>query len=193
MRGNTGGFYRWRAQRVSLRTLRRDDRGATILEFALVSAPFFALLMAILMTSLVFFAQQALETAAEAASRLIMTGQVQQTAQQPVAWTATQYKTKVCAQLPPLLNCSKLMIDVQTATSFSAASTSTPTISYDKNGNPSNAWQYQTGGAGSIIIVRLMYLWPVATGPLGFNLSNQTGNERLLIATSVAQTEPYTS
>jgi Flp pilus assembly protein TadG len=173
--------------RVRLRAFGRDDRGATILEFALVAAPFFALLLAILVTTLVFFAQQALETAGEAASRLIMTGQAQQG-----AWTAAQYKTQVCKRLPPILGCNNLMIDVETATSFSTASTGTPTITYT-NGVPSNAWQYQVGGAGSIVIVRLMYLWPIATGPLGFNLGNQSGNKRLLIATSVAQTEPYTS
>jgi len=174
-------------RRDRLRAFGRDDRGATVLEFAFVAAPFFALLIAILMTTLVFFAQQALETAGEAASRLIMTGQAQQ-----AGWSASQYKTQVCAKLPPFLSCSELMIDVETAASFSAASTTTPTITYS-NGSASNAWQYQVGTAGSIVIVRLMYLWPVVTGPLGVNLSNQTGNNRLLIATSVAQTEPYTS
>jgi Flp pilus assembly protein TadG len=175
------------ALRQRLRAFRRDDRGATIVEFAIISAPFIALLIAILVTSLVFFAQQGLETTSEAAARLIMTGQAQQN-----GWTASQYQTQVCAQLPPFLSCSNLMIDVETATSFSTASAAAPTITY-KNGKPSNTWQFQAGGAGSIVIVRLMYLWPIVTGPLGFNLGNQSGNNRLLIATSVAQTEPYTS
>jgi Flp pilus assembly protein TadG len=173
--------------RARLRGLCREDRAATILEFALVAAPFFALLIAILETSLVFLGQQGLETAGEAAARLIVTGQAQQN-----GWTAAQYKTQVCNQLPPFLSCANLMVDVQTAASFDAADTSAPALTY-KNGAPSNSWQYQTGTAGSIVIVRLMYLWPVVTGPLGFNLSNQSGNNRLLIATSVAQTEPYTS
>ena len=165
----------------------RDDSGATIVEFALVAGPFFALLIAILVTTLVFFAQQALETAGEASARLILTGQAQQ-----AGWTQAQFKTQACNQLPPFLSCSKLMVDVETVASFSAASTAAPTITYDKNGVP--VMPYQTGGAGNIVIVRLMYMWPVATGPLGFNLSNQAGtNNRLLTATSVAQTEPYTS
>ena len=177
---------RRRALRDRLCAFGRDDRGATILEFALVSAPFFALLLAILITSLVFFAQQALETATEAAARLIITGQAQQ-----AGWSASQYKTQVCNQLPPFLSCSKLMVDVETVTSFSSANTGRPTITYDANGNP--VMPYQAGVASNIVLVRLMYIWPVATGPLGFNLSTQGNNTRLLVATSVAQTEPYTT
>jgi Flp pilus assembly protein TadG len=187
MTAKTRTLDRRRRLRIRLRAFCRNDRAATVLEFALVSAPFFALLIAILETALVFLAQQGLETAGEAASRLIMTGQAQTS-----KWNGTQYKTQVCKQLPPFLSCNKLMIDVQTATSFGDASTSIPALTY-KKGKVSNTWSFTPGGAGDIVVVRLMYLWPVTTGPLGFNLSNQTGSNRLLIATSVAQTEPYTS
>lgn len=175
-----------RRLRVRLRLFCRSERAATALEFALVSVPFFGLLIAILETMLVFFAQQSLETAGEAASRLLMTGQPQLG-----AWSQSAFKTKVCAQLPPVLGCSNLMVDVQTASAFTDVKTASPTITYDASGNPQTS--YATGGAGDIVVVRLMYLWPVVTGPLGFNLSNQSGNKRLLVSTSVAQTEPYTS
>lgn len=172
-----------------LRVFCRDERAATALEFALVSMPFFALLIAILEIALVFFAQQAIETTGEAASRLIMTGQAQSN-----GWTGAQYRTQVCKSLPPFLSCSKLMIDVQTVSSgsFNDANVGTPTITY-KNGVPSNVWSYSPGGIGDIEIVRVMYLWPIATGPLGFNLSNQSTGNRLLISTSVAKTEPYST
>ena len=52
-------------------------RGATAVEFALVAAPFFALLIAILQTALIFLAQQVLQTATTEAARLVMTGQAQ--------------------------------------------------------------------------------------------------------------------
>ena len=170
--------------RTRLRALTKSERGATILEFAIVSAPFIALLIAILETALVFFAQQGLETAVEGASRLIMTGQAQN-----AGWSQTQFKSQVCKQLPPFLSCNSLYVDVQTISSFSASS-SPPTMTYS-NGNVSNTWSYAPGSANSIVIIRLLYLWPVVSGPLGFNLSNQAGSKRLLVATSVAQTEPY--
>src|SRR3546814_17698957 len=59
------------------RALARDTRGATIIEFAIVAMPFIVLLIAILQTSLVFFAQQLLEPTAEDPSRVLLTNQAQ--------------------------------------------------------------------------------------------------------------------
>jgi len=67
-----------------------------------------------------------------------------------------------------------------------------PGLTYDANGNPTNTWSYSVGGAGSIVVMRLMYLWPVLPGPLNFNLANQGSNKRMLMATSVFKSEPYT-
>jgi Flp pilus assembly protein TadG len=185
MKAMTRKHDRQRRLRTRLRAFCRNERATAILEFALISLPFFALLIAIIETALVFFAQQSLETVGEAASRLIMTGQAQ-----TAGWSATQYKTQVCKSLPVFMSCTNLMVDVQTAAAFNAVSVGTPTITY-KNGSPSNAWSYTTGTGGAIVIVRVMYLWPLATGPLGFSLDNQGSNHRLLISTSVAKSEPY--
>src|ERR1700733_13626626 len=59
------------------RGLAQCQSGSTIVEFALVATPFFALLVAILETALVFMAQQVLQTATTQSARLIMTGQAQ--------------------------------------------------------------------------------------------------------------------
>ena len=171
----------------SVRTFRRDARAATIVEFALVIAPLIALLLAILETSLVYFSQEGLETTAEAAGRLVMTGQAQS-----AGWSASQFQTQVCNTLPPYMSCSQLMIDVQSSSSFSNANIGMPTITYNSNnGADSNAWQYNVGAAGAIVVVRLMYIWPVPTGPLGFSLANTSNGRRVLMATSVTKTEPY--
>ncbi|MBV9840699.1 MAG: pilus assembly protein [Sphingomonadaceae bacterium] len=163
-----------------------DARGAALIEFAMIAGPLFALLIAIVETSIVFLAQQSLETAAEAAARTLMTGQAQK-----ANLTQAQFKASACAVLPPPLKCSNLMIDVETASTFSAVDTTKPTISYDSSGNVSNTWNYTPGGAQSIVIMRLLYVWPVSLGPLGFNLANSGTGKRLLVATSVFQTEPY--
>jgi Flp pilus assembly protein TadG len=170
----------------SASSLLGDERGAALLEFALVGSIFLALLFGSLQIALIFFAQQSLETAAEATSRQIMTGQVQNG-----NMTAAQFKTAACNNLPTFFNCANLLIDVQTAASFSAASTTMPTLTYDANGNPTNTWSYNVGGAGSIVVMRLMYVWPVLPGPLNFNLANQGSNKRMLMATSVFKSEPY--
>ena len=184
------GMMRLPRMRFSLRrgakALARNRRGATIIEFAIVAAPFVALLIATLETSLVFFAQQTLETVSEETSRQILTGAVQK-----AGMSQQDFNKLACDNLPAYMNCANLMIDVQTADSFAAVDTSTPSLT-----NPDGTkktWQFNPGGAGSIVVMRTMYLFPVIGGPLGFNLANADSSHRLLIATAVFQTEPYLS
>src|SRR6266581_1507167 len=66
-----------RSFRNVLNRFRRNRRGSTVVEFALVAPMFIALLFAIIETALMFFASQVLETALQDSARLIMTGQAQ--------------------------------------------------------------------------------------------------------------------
>ena len=61
----------------SARRFARAEEAAAAVEFALVAAPFLALIFAIMETALVFFAGQTLEATATEAGRMIMTGQAQ--------------------------------------------------------------------------------------------------------------------
>jgi len=162
-----------------------DANGATAVEFALIAPVFLALLVGIIQTFLAFFASQLLETVVTQSSRLILTGQVQS-----AGMTQSQFAQQVCNQVVILFNCSGLMIDVQASNSFSTANTSTPTLSYDAQGNVTNAWQYSPGIAGQIVVVRVMYQWPVFGGPLGFTLSNLSNGDRLIMASAAFQNEP---
>ena len=139
-----------------------DSRGATAVEFALVAAPFLALIIALIQTFLVFFAQQMLETVVRQSARLVMTGQVQS-----AQMNQAVFKQKVCDQIVILFNCSGLMVDMQVATSWSSANTATPTLTFDGSGNVTNSWQYNPGDSGDIVVLRVMYVWPVVLGPLG--------------------------
>jgi Flp pilus assembly protein TadG len=168
-------------KRRSWRAFLADRKGATAVEFALVGAPFVALLVALIQTFLVFFAQQLLETAVNQSSRAILTGQAQ-----GASMTQAQFASSVCSNLAILFNCNNLMIDVEVASSWSSANTGTPTLTYDANGNVTNNWQWSPGNQGDIVIVKVMYLWPVFMGPLGFNLANQPGNNMRLIMASTA-------
>jgi Flp pilus assembly protein TadG len=168
------------------KALARNKRGATIIEFAIVAAPFVALILATIQTSLVFFAQQTLETTAEKTARQLVTDQAQN-----AGMTQAQFKAAACANLPSFMSCSNLMIDVQTADSFADADTSTPVLTYDKNNNITNSWKFDAGSPGSIIVMRTMYLFPVIPVPLGFNLASAGNGKDLLIATSVFKSEAY--
>jgi Flp pilus assembly protein TadG len=160
-----------------------DGRGVTAIEFALVAAPFLALLIAIFETCLVFLAQEVLQTATSQAGRLIMTGQAQSQ-----SMTAAQFKQQVCNDAPALFSCSGINVNVQTFTSFSGMTQLNPLQSGNFNAGSLN---YSMGGPGDIVLVQVFYQWPVNLGPLGFNLSNMNGNSRLLTATAVFRNEPY--
>lgn len=165
------------------RFLRRQD-GATTVEFALVAAPFLALLFAIIQTAVVFYAGQVLETAAASSARLVLTGQAQ-----AAGFDQNAYRNAVCGKLSGLISCSNsLYIDVRSYSQFSSVNNSLPV---DANGNLTNNFVYQPGGPGDIVVVRLIYQWPMYVSLLGLNLSNSAGSNRLLISTVAFRNEPY--
>jgi len=171
----------------------RDRKGATVVEFALIATPFFAILAALIQTFLLFFAQSVLENVVRQSARQIMTGQVQAAdAGLTQAAAATAFKNIVCANANVLFTCSSLMVDVQVANNWSSANVAMPTLTYDSNGNVTNIWQFNPGTAGDIVVVRVMYLWPIFFGPIAFNMANQANGSRLIMASSAFQNEPAT-
>src|SRR5690606_2566182 len=76
MRTATGTI--WGRLNRRRRALGRDERGVTAVEFGLLALPFFTIIAAILQTSLVFLADQVLESAVHDAARAIRTGQAQE-------------------------------------------------------------------------------------------------------------------
>lgn len=172
-------------RRKSFAAFAGDGSGATAVEFALVAAPFLALIIALMQTFLVFFAQQMLESVVRQSARLVMTGQVQS-----AQMSQAVFKQKVCDQIVILFNCSGLMVDMRVATSWSSANTATPSLTFDASGAVTNSWQYDPGNAGDIVVLRVMYVWPVVLGPLGFNLSNLGNGNRLIMSSAAFQNEP---
>jgi Flp pilus assembly protein TadG len=169
-----------------LRRFTRHTEGATTVEFAMVAAPFLALMFAIIETAIIFFAGQALESAVADSARLIMTGQAQ-----TQALSQATFKQKVCARVFALFDCANgIYVDVRKSTSFSAADLSKPV---DNQGQFQNNFVYQPGGPGDIVIVRIMYQWPVYVSLFSLNstTSNMSGNKRLLMATAAFRNEPY--
>ena len=169
----------------------RDRKGATAVEFALIAVPFLALVAGLIQTFLIFFAQSVLQNAVRASTRQILTGQVQ-TADASLSPTAAMaaFHQIVCNNANVLFTCTNLMVDVQVANNWSSANTSMPTLTYDTNGNVNNNWQFNPGTAGDIVVVRVMYLWPVFFGSLGFNWANQANGTREIMASAAFQNEP---
>ncbi|MBV9561391.1 MAG: pilus assembly protein [Bradyrhizobium sp.] len=174
-----------RRRRDRATALLADECGATAVEFAIVAVPFVALVIGIIQVFLVFFGQQLLESVVQGASRQILTGQAQ-----AAGMDQTTFKSNVvCPQIRIIFACANLMVDVQSTSSFAAASTSQPPLTFNSSGQVTNTWHYSPGGPGDIVVVTLMYQWPVFMGPLGFTLANLPNGNRKIAATAVFQNE----
>jgi Flp pilus assembly protein TadG len=167
----------------------RRQEGAAAVEFAMVAAPFLLLTFAILETALIFFAGQTLQAAAADSARLIMTGQAQTS-----GYSASDFKTQVCARIYGLFNCaSSMTVDVKNYTSFSTAATGVSSAPTTNGTFDSSKTGYSLGGPGCIQVVTLYYQWPVYIPLLNLNSANSGPNSRLLQATSVFKNEPYST
>jgi Flp pilus assembly protein TadG len=185
-----------------LRRFRRNRSASAAIEFALVAPVFFGLLFAVIETGIMFFANQVLETITQDSARMLMTGQAQSgqvgVCADPVSGAAlpcTQatFQNYVCSQIPALFfTCTGpngIFVDVEAyPAGFSSIAISSQ---IDANKNFVNNMQYNPGQPGEVVVVRLFYQWPQIVTGLGYNITNLTGNMRLLSATAVFQNEPY--
>lgn len=161
-----------------------NELGGAAVDFALVMLPFIAVLMAIVQSAIVLFAGEVLKTAAANSARMIFTGQAQ-----TANWSAAQFHDKVCANLPVMFACSSnIYVDVRSFSTFSAVDLPSPT---DPSGNLTKNYVYQPGGPGDVIVVRLIYQWPIFGATLGIGLVNSASNTNTLVSTAAFRNEPY--
>lgn len=168
----------------------RDEGGTTAIEFALLGVPFFAIIGAIIETSLVFFAGQVLDSAVHDSARLIRTGQAQ-----TAGYNLANFRTAICDGLYGLFDCSQLRINVSVVNTFSSATVTVPVS--PSCTSSSCAWTlneaYAAGSGSDIILVQAYYKWPTIIQFGGFNLQNLGDGSRLLAGIRVFQNEPFTT
>lgn len=164
---------------------RRDERGATAVEFGLIMFPFFLLFVGMVETTLFFTAGSILEGSALEAARTIRTGVAQQSGD-PV----TQFEQRLCEMLGVLIPCGDIVYEVQTVPddSFSGAENIEP--QFDGDGNMVSGG-FSPGDAGEIVIIRLAYRYEFMTPFLGQIMGSGSSNSRLLMSTVVMRNEPY--
>jgi Flp pilus assembly pilin Flp len=174
-----------------LRRFRRDRRGVTAVEFALVAPVFFVLLFAIIEMALVFFAGQVLETITQDTARLVLTGQAQ-----GGSLSQEEFKRRVCAHpLSFMFACNGIDVDVR---SYGQAGLVTIPNQIGPGRTFINDMKYCPGQDGNFVVVRLFYQWPVFVikilnlgYDLQYDLSNLSGSKRLLSGTAVFRNEPF--
>jgi Flp pilus assembly protein TadG len=163
------------------------QRGTTAVEFALVAPLLIALLVAIFQVTLFLFAQMNLQNAAVQAGRLIMTGQVQN-----AGTSQSAFLTKdVCPLLGPMFTCTNVYANVQSYINFSSASTTEPTLTYAGNGSVNNTWAYSPGSPGQVMVVQIIYQWPIIGGTLHAVLPNLGNGYAEMMGVTAFRVEPY--
>ncbi|MEI2385384.1 TadE/TadG family type IV pilus assembly protein [Breoghania sp. JC706] len=166
-----------------IRRGRRDEGGATAVEFAMVALPFFALILGITEIGLMFFAGRILDNATADAARLIRTGQAYSQ-----SFDAAAFKKQVLDRLPGFFSSDRLSVDVQTFSSFAGISLSNP---IEEKKLKSDGFTYVNAGASTIVVVRVFYRWPMVTSYMGVNFADLEDGSRLLGAVQAFRTEPF--
>ena len=167
-----------------LRRFGSGRSGATAVEFAMIAAPFFFLLFAMIEIAAVFFTGTVLENAVLEASRQIRTGQAQSG-----GMSQAGFRQEVCDRIGVVGSCDWLEIDVKVFQDFGDVDQSSP---IDEGGEMDTSdFGWDPGDAGDIVLVRVFYRWSLLTPNFGGALSNMKDNQRLISAATVFRNEPF--
>lgn len=168
--------------RLFLRRFNRESRGAAAVEFALLALPFFGMLFAMLEATAVFFASVSLETGAAEAARLVRTGQVQLQ-----GMTKEQIRNRICDAM--FMGCdARMQLDVRRFDSFTNVNFTDPLTA---DGDLRTDLMFQPGAPGDIVLVRVFYVWNIATPMIGDAMSNMAGGHRLIVSSAAFRNEPF--
>ena len=165
----------------SLKSLTADVVGAVAIEFAFLAPLMIALTIGGIQSGIVFFGQTELSRITNVAARSVMLGSA-------ASMSSSQFQTSICANIAALFDCSGLMVSLTPQASCAAIATAPPALTYDGSGHVTNNFAYNPGTYGSIMVLQVMYMMPVVSGPL-FSFSNANGKV-LLVSTLVFKNEP---
>lgn len=192
--GEKGGWSRARA-RMLLRRLRREESGATAVEFGVIALPFLLLLFGIMSVCLFYFANFAIENAVWQAARAIRTGQLQQgkgayTGASTDADKKAAFKQALCSYAPTFLDCnSKAVVIVQSNANFSGISE--PSCTSDGNVINQSSAAFNAGSGSSVVLVTVCYPWNFGGKLPLFKMGNLNDGSLLMQASVAFRTEPY--
>ncbi len=177
---------RWTAR--LLRRFGADRKGATAVEFGLISLPFMFMLMMIVETSMAFWTRQVLQEATAQASRTILTGEARTLYTGSVAVQTAAFRDAICARMNLASDCStRLFIDVQPESSFPA----TPNSMVTSGTINTASYQMRAVGPGEIVVIRTAYKIPVLVAGYFGSLSRLSSGENVLESVVAFRSEPF--
>jgi Flp pilus assembly protein TadG len=178
-----------------MRRWRRDQSGATAIEFGIVAMPFLLLLFGVMSVCLFYFANFTIENAVWQAARAIRTGQLQ-TSQGAYAGAVTDadrkaaFKQAMCNKAPTFLDCqSKAVVIVQNNSNFSGISE--PSCATNGSLITDAAAPFSPGNGNAVVLVTVCYPWNIGGNLPLFNMGNLNDGSLLMQASVAFRTEPY--
>ena len=142
-----------------MRSLIKDRRGSSVLEFAIVSLPFLVMILGFAEICCDLFIQSALDSAIAQAARGIQVGTLNASGK-----TATNFTTASICPYIGILSCTNLIVGVEPIPAgsdfYSSPNVLTFTASSSKTG------QVCTGTGGQLMVLKAWYLGPSIIGML---------------------------
>lgn len=171
-----------------LNRFRRDQKGATAIEFGFIAVPFFMLLMATFELATMLWTSQQMEEAVFQSTRVMLTGESLTKYNNP-ATAPGAFKNDLCAKMTLMVDCSSnLQVDVKVFPSFATASSPTP-ISGGNLDTSGFGWQPVT--PSSIVVVRAVLSYPLTLSTWNKAFANLSNGSRALMASVAFRTEPF--
>lgn len=182
-------FWRRDKQRGGLlRRFKKNNKGVTAIEFAMVGGPFMYLMGCIFETGLMLFSEYVIENGVAQASRMIRTGQVQ-----TEGMSAAQFKDEVCGRLASFLDCeNNLHVDVRNFEAFADVSLPDPMDGDELSDDVTSDASFAPGEAMEVVVVRVYYEWELFMPGFTY-LANVAGGKRLLTSGAAFRNEPFTA
>lgn len=165
-----------------VRRFGKDEEGVTSIEFAFLALPFFALMMAVIESSILFFSGQVLESAVDDVGRMIRTGQLDQNL------TEAQLREEVCNASAVLFSCEDVHIDMQVVANYGDLGDMPEPV--DGAVDP-DEFSFTAAGPRQIVMLTVATEWPIFTNYLQQYMSDLDNGNALLTAVAVFKTEPY--
>lgn len=180
--------------RLRLSAFLADRRGASAVEFALVSLPFFMLFGAIVQIGLIIWAGQNLDNNLQVAVRKLYVGSFQsgnRSSDNPT--NLANLKTQICGSGGNVFPCHDMKLDVSLASSFAAGTAPQPYDATKKDWSAGFGSHYACAKPGDIVVVTAAVKYPVFFNFLNFGASSFSDGSLLMQSSSVFRTEPYQS
>lgn len=178
------------------RRFARDSRGATAVEFGMVAAPFFALVLAIMTIGTEYLTLHFLEHGVSTAARKLRTGEAQK-----AGMTLGDFRTLVCNSAGSMVACdSRLVIHIKSSATFAGlaplASCTTNGVLTASSGVASDSVKTQSGNSSTAVSVMACYewsagksLWSVLWGLI--SPTPRTQGKTILSTATAFRSEPY--